>query len=878
EITGTDGSVIVSNNATLDLDNREETKTVFYVREYALEQGQSLDLSTVGLGSGTISLSEDASTVRMNQVKFDNSGHNVYDDVLIPAISLMLDTNNNEKESYHIQLVGENVINNTFTSPEGNGISLMLSSRDEVVTPKFIFESGSEDPAGTLTLYGGTRGISAEGGEVVLDADVHVARHQQEEHQYDFLDGIVGDAVTVKAGRTIDLKVNGAGFSVTGGLAIGENAKVTIDTVAPRINGGNLGTAPEGIIHVYNSANGQAALRNDYIPGSLRSVLGNGGEEEQGGTVMTYKAAIFAGGGVVSLAPGSDVTITGSGKPETKAKIGGFAGIMLQNGAALEADSAALGINMSADPGEEIYATNFSCINGGDNGNVTFKNSEVDLGISSDSIYNGCGILTNGDVDIEDSFVGAMISVHGDIYGIAPEGALTVKDSTVFSLSQSYEEESINYGVCAGELHMSFAGENQGLLARAENKDGIAILVKNGKGNKPVGYDPDYKAKKIILTDDIGITAPEDYAINQTSIKGSLSPWLYMETVYDKQDTTKPSNAVLFEYQKSLADAAVTISPKKFIYDGTKKTPRVVRVVLDGKELIENLDYTVSYKNNIKAGTGEVIVTGRGSYKDSVKQSFTINAKKLTDSNVKLKKTSYPYTGSAINAPVIVKDGTKTLKEGVDYNVKYTNNKNAGTGEVIVTGRGNYKDSVKLTFTITAKKLTNSNVKLKKTSYPYTGSAIKAPVIVKDGTKTLKEGVDYKVRYTNNKNAGTAKATVTGINNYQGAVTKNFTITKAANGITKFAPTSKTLKYNKIKSQTIQLKAAARFGTKVAFEKASVTPAKASTYFTVSKAGKVTVKKGTPRGTYTLKVKVTSAGTKNYAAKTVTKSIKITVK
>ncbi|MBR3243097.1 MAG: hypothetical protein IKF90_10420 [Parasporobacterium sp.] len=60
--------------------------------------------------------------------------------------------------------------------------------------------------------------------------------------------------------------------------------------------------------------------------------------------------------------------------------------------------------------------------------------------------------------------------------------------------------------------------------------------------------------------------------------------------------------------------------------------------------------------------------------------------------------------------------------------------------------------------------------------------------------------------------------------------------------------------------------------------KASVSPAKGSSYITISKAGKVTVKKKTPKGTYTVKVKVTASGAKNYTAKTVTKNLKIIVK
>ena len=69
-------------------------------------------------------------------------------------------------------------------------------------------------------------------------------------------------------------------------------------------------------------------------------------------------------------------------------------------------------------------------------------------------------------------------------------------------------------------------------------------------------------------------------------------------------------------------------------------------------------------------------------------------------------------------------------------------------------------------------------------SVTYTGSAKKPNVTVKDGDYTLVEGKDYTVTYSNNTNAGTATATVTGKGNYTGSVSKNFTINKASRDVT----------------------------------------------------------------------------------------------
>lgn len=61
-------------------------------------------------------------------------------------------------------------------------------------------------------------------------------------------------------------------------------------------------------------------------------------------------------------------------------------------------------------------------------------------------------------------------------------------------------------------------------------------------------------------------------------------------------------------------------------------------------------------------------------------------------------------------------------------------------------------------------------------AYTYDGTAKKPSVTVKYGTKTLVKGTDYTVSYSNNVNAGRAKATITGKGSYEGTITKEFCI------------------------------------------------------------------------------------------------------
>lgn len=62
------------------------------------------------------------------------------------------------------------------------------------------------------------------------------------------------------------------------------------------------------------------------------------------------------------------------------------------------------------------------------------------------------------------------------------------------------------------------------------------------------------------------------------------------------------------------------------------------------------------------------------------------------------------HTGCVLKPSVTIKDGSKVLKQDVDYSVFYKNNKYPGIAQLTITGRGSYKGSVTKSFVIVAKK------------------------------------------------------------------------------------------------------------------------------------------------------------------------------
>ena len=259
-------------------------------------------------------------------------------------------------------------------------------------------------------------------------------------------------------------------------------------------------------------------------------------------------------------------------------------------------------------------------------------------------------------------------------------------------------------------------------------------------------------------------------------------------------------------------------------------------------------------------------------------------------SAVSLQPKTAVYTGNNIDIDKAVVKGssgtvTYTYYSDSGCTKKVSEHKNRGTfyvkAKVAADAHNKAAESNVVKLVIKAKAIT-PEVTLSANSFKYDGTVKKPSVTVKDGNRKLAEDTDYTVNYSSGrKDVGTWQVTVKLKGNYSGSRTVSFKITKGTNSIKKLTPASRTFKASALKKQakTFQLKATDKFGAKKTFAlDKSKTKAKARKYIKVSKKGKVTVKKGTPKGNYSIKVKVTAAGTRNYKGKTATKTVKVVVK
>ncbi len=169
------------------------------------------------------------------------------------------------------------------------------------------------------------------------------------------------------------------------------------------------------------------------------------------------------------------------------------------------------------------------------------------------------------------------------------------------------------------------------------------------------------------------------------------------------------------------------------------------------------------------------------------------------------------------------------------------------------------------------------SVKLSKNKFTYNGKTQKPTFTITDrkGNK-LTSGKDYKVYYpTKPVNCGLYVISVEFLGKYGGVFDSEYSIAQAKNPMTVKA-TAKTVSYKKVKKKNVTVTA---LTVKKAQGTKSFVKTSGDKKITVNKkTGKITVKKGIKKKTYTVKVKVTAKGNKNYKSLSKTVSVKIKVK
>ena len=238
----------------------------------------------------------------------------------------------------------------------------------------------------------------------------------------------------------------------------------------------------------------------------------------------------------------------------------------------------------------------------------------------------------------------------------------------------------------------------------------------------------------------------------------------------------------------------------------------------------------------------------------------------ISKASVTLSNSTYAYDGKAKKPGVTVKLNGKTLKNGTDYAVSYSNNTKVGTAKVTITGKGNYTGSVSKTYSIknNFKKATVSGISTK----AFTGNNITQSITVKYNGKTLKNGTDYTVSYSSNKKIGTATVKIAGKGSYTGTITKTFKINPAKQEIQKLTAKSKAFFVDWAQKGSAS-------GYEIQYATNSKFTSAKKVTITSNKTDKTTVSKLSGKKKYYVRVRsyTTVKGTKYYGAWSASKSV-----
>ncbi len=158
----------------------------------------------------------------------------------------------------------------------------------------------------------------------------------------------------------------------------------------------------------------------------------------------------------------------------------------------------------------------------------------------------------------------------------------------------------------------------------------------------------------------------------------------------------------------------------------------------------------------------------------------------LPDKLTTIEKNAF-YSCTSLKSITITKSVTTIDETALGYAYDYASNKDYKIDGFIIygySGTAAQKYAADNGFTFISadgkRSIAGCSVTVSPDSFTYDGKAKTPSVTVKDGNKALVKDSDYSVTYSNNTNVGTASVTITGIGNYTGSVTKDFTITRAA--------------------------------------------------------------------------------------------------
>ena len=280
-------------------------------------------------------------------------------------------------------------------------------------------------------------------------------------------------------------------------------------------------------------------------------------------------------------------------------------------------------------------------------------------------------------------------------------------DTTGLTLTATYSDgstETVDSGFTCSPTTLSFAGNQSVTVTYAGKTCTFQVTVKAVELTKIEVKTPPTKTEYFVgdTLDTTGLTLTATYNDGSTETVDSgftCSPTTL--SIAGKPGITVSYGGKTCVFLVTVKEKYTCSEIKDQVYTGNRLYPTFRVYDADGARLNAE-DYDMVYRDNINVGTAYIDVKGIGEYSDlDIITSFKIVPADASGFVI-LYSENHDYTGEEITPAVTVMFDDRILVEGRDYTLSYANNIEVGTGEITVTGKGNFEGSKTVYFNINA--------------------------------------------------------------------------------------------------------------------------------------------------------------------------------
>ena len=376
---------------------------------------------------------------------------------------------------------------------------------------------------------------------------------------------------------------------------------------------------------------------------------------------------------------------------------------------------------------------------------------------------------------------------------ILPENA-TVKDVTYKSDNEdvaTVDENGLVKFLAGGKAYITVTtkdGEKTATVKVVGYPEGISVQKLPDYTYTGQAFKPEVK----VYDRGVLLTEKTDYTVTyKNNVKAGEASVIIKS---NKKGNYKDTQTVYFTiHPADIGEENPDIIVDALSVQATGKPLSPVPVVyFKGKKLKNKTDYTVSYDNygdRTTPGNHAVTITGIKNFSGTRDVTVSVAPQDYVSVS-KLKVTTKPISYTDLTGDfmtdfagrITLKNGKEELVSGIEYAVledSAVNCDSIGSCTFNIEGKGRYVGQKTVTVKITGTSLTDKKIRAQLPVYVYTGEEIelgKDFALLNNGVP-LEEGTDYEITgYSKNINAGTATATLKGINKYTGTRKVNYKI------------------------------------------------------------------------------------------------------